>query len=406
MTITSPSSLLASSGCEARVLNLSDQHVVVLLRTASSRRRRRRQEDADDDAEEKEEEEERSLLKLTVIPEHRRLLSSNTGSRGDDDDDTTHKRQQQQQRRLLSFLRGLEYSLTSESGAEYSYYDAVKKKKNDDDGFWNKVLAPLESWVRSLFAGDRDDEGDNDTSPSSSSFRVELISPASDRQIQRATPASDYVMVEETPALYHAVTEPFIRSVVDGGSLAWVENVVNGTKERERLLWDAEGYVLNVDTKWKSHPPMTPDDDDAREDNVGSLYHHEAVRDLYCLVLVKDGRDIRTLRDLRRRHVPLLRSMVTDAPAVVERVYGVSRDRLRVFCHYQPQFYHFHVHLTRLHNDSGCQVERGHLLTDVIQNLQADDSYYARRTISYKLPTHDALYQRIQAYRENADASE
>ena len=47
-------------------------------------------------------------------------------------------------------------------------------------------------------------------------------------------------------------------------------------------------------------------------------------------------------------------------------VYGIAAHELRVFVHYHPQFYHFHVHFTRLHNDLGCQalthVKRRHML--------------------------------------------
>ena len=48
---------------------------------------------------------------------------------------------------------------------------------------------------------------------------------------------------------------------------------------------------------------------------------------------------------------------------------GRTTRQLRIFVHYQPQFYHFHVHFTRLHNDLGCQVERAHLLQVVTSPL-------------------------------------
>lgn len=31
----------------------------------------------------------------------------------------------------------------------------------------------------------------------------------------------------------------------------------------------------------------------------------------------------------------------------IGEVYGVREDELRVFVHYLPQFYHFHVHFSR-----------------------------------------------------------
>ena len=61
-------------------------------------------------------------------------------------------------------------------------------------------------------------------------------------------------------------------------------------------------------------------------------------------------------------YLPLLRHILATGTRVVCDTYGVAAHQLRVFVHYQPQFYHLHVHFTRLHNDLGCQVERAHLL--------------------------------------------
>ena len=59
--------------------------------------------------------------------------------------------------------------------------------------------------------------------------------------------------------------------------------------------------------------------------------------------------------------------------------------------------YHFHIHYTRLEesDDINCQVERAHLLIDIIQNLQLDSNYYKKRTMTYKLGIKDKLYQRL-----------
>ena len=79
------------------------------------------------------------------------------------------------------------------------------------------------------------------------------------------------------------------------------------------------------------------------------------------------------MRDLRGPDgAGLCRAMRAALLRCAADVYGVSATKLRVFFHYQPQFYHFHVHFTRLHSDIGCQVERAHLLADIIANLRAE----------------------------------
>jgi m7GpppX diphosphatase len=319
----SPKSVLNAPACEAQTLSVSDQHATVLVKN---------DEQAD-----------RALVKLTVMPFHREVFQASESNK------------------ILSFLNNYDFSLTSESGAEYSYHNAVPKKH-----FLSRFLRAS-------------------TLPASmGAFKVELISPASDRQVQRAMPSPGMVLIEETPELYATVTKPYIQSIIDGGSLSWIENVVSGKKERERLLLDKEDYVLNVDTKWRSHP-------DASAVPRFEWHGHESVTDLYCLAIVKDG-GITSLRDLNSRHIPLLQSIVNDGSEAIEKIYGVQRNQLRIFVHYQPQFYHFHVHFTRLWNEVGCQVERGHLLSDIIQNLQMDGEFYSKRTITYKLPMNDRLY--------------
>lgn len=118
----------------------------------------------------------------------------------------------------------------------------------------------------------------------------------------------------------------------------------------------------------------------------------------------------------------------------------------RVFVHYQPQFYRFHVHFTRLHNDLGCQVhtytcacaypyaytctcaftrlhddlgcqiidthmhmrdmracmctciwqvERAHLLHEIIDTLEDRSDAYQHRTLYYQLKANDKLLAKI-----------
>ena len=87
---------------------------------------------------------------------------------------------------------------------------------------------------------------------------------------------------------------------------------------------------------------------------------------------------------------------MNEGLAAIESIYGVANDQIRVFVHYLPQFYHFHVHFTRLENEFGTTCERGHLLYDVIQNLEMDSEYYCKRIMSYKLQRGAPLQNLIE----------
>ena len=48
--------------------------------------------------------------------------------------------------------------------------------------------------------------------------------------------------------------------------------------------------------------------------------------------------------------------------------YGISAEDLRVFCHYQPSYYHLHVHFVHIRCDigMGMAIGKAHLLSDII----------------------------------------
>ncbi len=82
----------------------------------------------------------------------------------------------------------------------------------------------------------------------------------------------------------------------------------------------------------------------------------------------------------------MLEAVESEGKRVIAKVYGIPAEQLRVFVHYVPQFYQLHVHFTRLHNEMGCQAERAHLVSDIVQHLRADGDWYLKRNIQYKPP--------------------
>lgn len=371
--LTSPSKILSSKGCIAQTLTVSDQHATLLL---TSKKDNLIEEGAErKTATSKTTEEVKSILKLTLVPFHKETLGSNPVI--DSKDSLTPEvklleNNPQSSDAIISFLQSYNFNLKSESGAEYSYYNATPSQLESDKNGHNDIH--------------------HSDMPQVGCFDAELISPASERQIKRAMPSNSTALIEETSDMYNEVVKPYIQSIVDGQSLNWIFNIIEGKKEKERLLLNHESFIINIDTKWRSHP-------DAFKTPREEWYQHESTIDLYCLGIIKQ-KSIATLRDLTKDHIPILKSMKEEGLKTIENIYGVKKDQIRVFVHYHPQFYHFHVHFTRLHNEIGSQVERGHLISDIIQNLQLDGDYYAKRTISYKLKISSPLYLLMQQQNE------
>jgi m7GpppX diphosphatase len=62
-----------------------------------------------------------------------------------------------------------------------------------------------------------------------------------------------------------------------------------------------------------------------------------AVSSLY-LVAIAVSPNIRSLRYLRKHHIPMLRNVKREAERVVKEQWGLDKGSLRCFVHYQPSY--------------------------------------------------------------------
>jgi len=265
---------------------------------------------------------------------------------------------------VIKCLPKLQLRLTNFSGAEYSYYDAC---------------LPLEQGGGAVFS-------------------TEVIWPASDRQIGRKMP-SHFEMVEEDAQIYEEVVRA--HAVAESAKLGWVLALCSLEKERERNLFVNEKFVINVDTKWVSHPDL----EQARKQPDGSFgpppfeWRGAAwTNELYILGISRDP-TLLSLRDLEgEKGAQLVEEMRDELRKAAFEVYGVPASKLRVFFHYHPQFYRLHAHCCRSEwVNPGSEVERAHLLTDVAQNLRLDAGFYKRATLTYKLRVGEKLHALLHA---------
>ncbi|KAJ2488944.1 hypothetical protein IWW37_004372, partial [Coemansia sp. RSA 2050] len=221
-----------------------------------------------------------------------------------------------------------------------------------------------------LATGERNDvyawaTGDARAAALKPDVRIALIYPATQKHIDKHR-RQQRKWVCETPELYAKVTKPFIDSQPTS-RIQWVYNILSKQVESEHIVFedpDPEcGFVIVPDLKW----------DAANTDNM-------------YLVAIVHRHDLRSLRDLTSNHLPLLNNLRSKA-AVAAQKYDVSSDQLRLYIHYQPSYYHLHVHITNVMLEGkGMLAGRAHLLDSVIDNISniASD-YYQRATIPYVL---------------------
>jgi hypothetical protein len=148
-------------------------------------------------------------------------------------------------------------------------------------------------------------------------------------------------MVIETPEIYRERVKPYMRAKREQGRLNWVFNIIDGKTEVEDVIYRTpqgrdgdEGFLLLPDLNWD----------------------RKTTESLHLLGLV-ERRDIWSLRDLKKRHLPWLRHMrekLVDATVKMYGGKGVERDTLKLYVHYQPTYYHFHIHIVHVALEAGA----------------------------------------------------
>ncbi|KIM43029.1 hypothetical protein M413DRAFT_18208 [Hebeloma cylindrosporum] len=203
--------------------------------------------------------------------------------------------------------------------------------------------------------------------------KINVICPATDVHIRKYT-RQDQIMVHETPALYEKYVKPYI-SAFPASRTTWVENILKGLSEQSKVLYSCPEFLILPDMKWDL----------------------KTIRSLYLVAIIQD-RTIRSLRDLRKHHVDLLRSIRIEATRVVQAKWGLGNGSLRMFIHYQPSYYHFHVHIVNANYQGGLgmTVGQGHLLDDIIALLELDTfegpGIFERMTLTYGLGDQHGLF--------------
>ena len=229
--------------------------------------------------------------------------------------------------------------------------------------------------------------------------KVNLIYPCTPSHVKKYSrqPAR---LVRETPEAYAAYVRPYAAALRAGGRLNWVFNILDGRTEQEDVIYRTEPWgQLRHDG--------TDGDDDAKKQGFLLLpdlnWDRKTVEALHLLALV-ERRDLWSLRDLRKRHVPWLRAMrdrLVDATVQTYRQHSLEPDQLKLYVHYQPTYYHLHVHIVHVALEAGATQAAGKAvgLESIIETLEAmggdADEGMDRLTMAYTVGEASDLWTKI-----------
>lgn len=171
--------------------------------------------------------------------------------------------------------------------------------------------------------------------PTPPDLKINLIYPSTEKHIKKYS-FQQIRSVTETPEAFARFVRPYMHKCREEGRLNWVFNILDGKAEQENVLFRSQepdakdDYLLLPDLNWDRK-------------TIGGLH----------LLALPIRRDIWSVRDLKKQDVPWLRNLRSTLTSTVARLYpGAEADMLKFYVHYQPTYYHFHVHVVHVNTDA------------------------------------------------------
>ncbi|KAL2734063.1 m7GpppX diphosphatase [Vespula squamosa] len=206
-------------------------------------------------------------------------------------------------------------------------------------------------------------------------LNVLLIHPATPKHIEKFKKKELHI-VNETYELYEKITLPHITS--QQFSLEWIDNILTHKAEQDKIVYEdtnkETGFVMVPDLKWDGKPQTLK-------------------------LLALPFQKVRCMRELNASHLPLLRNIRDAGTACISEKYNIPASQLRIYLHYQPSYYYLHVHFSYLMFETpGIHVDRAHLLSTVINNLELMPDYYTKCILSFLVFEGDSLCTKFREH--------
>lgn len=201
-------------------------------------------------------------------------------------------------------------------------------------------------------------------------YKINLIYPCTEKHIAKYSPQR-LRLVTETPDLYAAYIRPFMAAHRAKGTLTWIYNILDGKTEQDQVI-----YRSPPAPALGSNPSATPADDPSAFLLLPDLnWDRKTMTTLHLLGLVA-RRDVWSVRDLHVGMVDWLRDMRDKMLDATVDLYGAAtgleRDELKCYVHYQPTYYHFHIHIVHVALEAGTTQATGKALglENIISQLE------------------------------------
>jgi len=132
--------------------------------------------------------------------------------------------------------------------------------------------------------------------------------------------------------------------------------------QQDQILFTSKQFYVIKDRKWK-------------DKNKNNLH----------LLAIPHREDILSMRDLRKKHLPLLKNIRKHGLDFIKKKYKIPEEELFIYLHYYPSIWHLHIHFVNIkkHDNEIDEliVGRAFLLDHITDNLIRDGNYYKNAKI-------------------------
>ncbi|KAJ5674250.1 hypothetical protein N7462_009689 [Penicillium macrosclerotiorum] len=228
--------------------------------------------------------------------------------------------------------------------------------------------------------------GNSQSNEGQEDLKLNLIWPCTAQHIKKYSD-QQLRMVTETPEIYQHHVRPFMQAKREEGRLNWVFNILEGRTEQEDVIMRDAGhgpedaFLMLPDLNWD----------------------RKTMSSLHLLALVH-RRDIWSLRDLRKKHLPWLKYLRQRVLEATVKMYpDLEEDQIKLYVHYQPTYYHFHIHVVNVMLEAGATQATGKAfgLENLISQLETiagdEDASMADMSLTYYLGEASELWTEIFA---------
>jgi m7GpppX diphosphatase len=212
-------------------------------------------------------------------------------------------------------------------------------------------------------------------------LKLNLIYPSTDSHVKKYS-KQGMRMVTETPEIYSSYIRPYMQQKREQGRLNWVFNIIEGRTEQEDVIYrehGEEGFLLLPDLNWDRK-------------TIGSLH----------LLGIVERRDIWSVRDLTKKHITWVKHMRDKLLDSTVKLYpDLEKDQLKLYVHYQPTYYHFHIHIVHVELEAGNTQATGKALSleNVISQLETlqggETASMAEVNLAYHLGEQSELWEKV-----------